>query len=184
MLGIRHYKGLALDLFEGDLTEFVCDVMVNAANESLAGGSGVDGAIHQAGGPSIMEECQSIGKCPTGEAVMTNAGKLPAQKLIHTVGPIWKDGASGEEDLLKNAYLSSLRLANKEKMRHIAFPSISTGAYGYPVQEAAKVAFKAFKQFADENSDFHTKRITIVLFSRADHNVYQDELFAQFPEEK
>ena len=184
MLGIRHYQGIAIDLFQGDLTEFVCDGMVNAANESLAGGGGVDGAIHRAGGPSIMEECKVIGHCPTGEAVITSAGKLPAKKVIHTVGPVWKDGKSGEAEALEKAYISSLKIAHEQQLRHVAFPSISTGVYAFPIADAAKVAIKAIQKYIDEQENSAVKRVTLVLYNRDDHNVYQDELFAQIPEEK
>ena len=116
------------------------------------------------------------------QAVITNAGELPARKLIHAVGPVWK-GASNEAELLNQAYMHSLKLANENQLRHIAFPSISTGAYQYPVREAAKIAYTAFKAFAEVPNKPSIKRITMVLFSRDIHNVYQDELFALFPEE-
>jgi O-acetyl-ADP-ribose deacetylase (regulator of RNase III) len=129
-----------IELFQGDITKLEVDAIVNAANSRLAGGGGVDGAIHRAGGPAIMAECRKIGSCPTGEAVITTAGKLQAQHVIHTVGPVYRGGASGEAKLLKNAYANSLNLAEKQGLQSIAFPSISTGVYGYPIEEASKIA--------------------------------------------
>lgn len=181
MLGIRRYTGVAIDLYQGDITRFACDAIVNAANEALAGGGGVDGAIHQAGGPVIREACQKIGACPVGRAVVTTAGNLPACRVIHTVGPIWKGGQHGEAELLHSAYKSSLELADTEKCRHIALPSISTGAYGYPVEEAAQIAMQGVKAALDQGLGL--RRVTFVLFSLSDYHVYQEALFAAFPEE-
>jgi O-acetyl-ADP-ribose deacetylase (regulator of RNase III) len=129
-----------LELVEGDITKQETEAIVNAANSSLLGGGGVDGAIHRAGGPQILEECRKLGGCPTGEARITTGGRLPAKWVIHTVGPIYRDGKHGEADLLVNAYRNSLRLANKRGIKSVAFPSISTGAYGYPLAEAARIA--------------------------------------------
>ncbi|SMF66035.1 macro domain-containing protein [Pseudobacteriovorax antillogorgiicola] len=185
MLGVRHYKGIAIDLFHGDITEFVCDGMVNAANEALAGGGGVDGAIHQAGGPIILEECRQIGSCATGSAVKTSAGNLPAKAVIHTVGPVWRGGQENEPKLLESCYYNSLKLGHELGFRHLAFPSISTGIYSFPVQQAAELTFQAMRSFIDEFSDKTTiKRITMVLFSRDDHNCYQDQMFQEFSEEE
>src|SRR6476646_10176749 len=133
---------VTLRLVEGDITRQPADAIVNAANEGLLGGGGVDGAIHRVGGPSIMEECARIGGCPTGSAVVTGAGKLPARHVIHTVGPIWQGGRKGEADLLAKAYASSLMKASELGLRSIVFPSLSTGAYGYPLTEAARVAMR------------------------------------------
>ncbi len=127
-----------IELFQGDITKLEVDAIVNAANSRLAGGGGVDGAIHRAGGPAIMAECRTIGSCPTGEAVITTAGNLPAKYVIHTVGPVYRGGASGEAKLLQNAYANSLGLAEKHGLKSIAFPSISTGVYGYPIAEGVK----------------------------------------------
>lgn len=180
MLGIRRYRSVAIDLFQGDITGFACDAMVNAANEALAGGGGVDGAIHRAGGPAIMEECRKIGRCPTGQAVATTAGKLPAKIVIHTVGPIWKGGQDSEPELLAQAYRNSLSLASEAGCQHIAFPSISTGVYGYPIEQAAAVAMQTVKEFLDQPNQL--RRITFVLFSKPDYEVYQKALFNIFPE--
>lgn len=133
-----------LVLLEGDITKMKVDAIVNAANPSLMGGGGVDGAIHRAGGPQILEECREIvanqGRLPTGQAVITTAGNLSASRVIHTVGPIWRGGGGGEEDLLRNAYRTCLELACENSLRTIAFPSISTGAYRFPVEKAARAA--------------------------------------------
>jgi O-acetyl-ADP-ribose deacetylase (regulator of RNase III) len=129
-----------LELVEGDITKQKVDAVVNAANSGLRGGGGVDGAIHRAGGPEIMAECRRIGGCPPGSAVITTGGHLPARYVIHTVGPIWYGGSQGEPDLLARAYRSSLRVAEEHTLKTIAFPSLSTGAYGYPIREAATIA--------------------------------------------
>ena len=129
-----------LELVEGDITRQDTEAIANAANQSLAGGGGVDGAIHRAGGPTIMDECRKIGGCPPGEARLTTGGNLMAKYVFHAVGPIFRGGAHGEPELLKNAYLSCLKLASENAIKSIAFPSISTGVYGYPIEDAAKIA--------------------------------------------
>lgn len=134
-----------LVLTQGDITQADTEAIVNAANSRLAGGGGVDGAIHRAGGPEIMAECRKIGSCPTGEAVITTAGRLKAKKVIHTVGPIYR-GRPEDARLLASAYKSSLDLAAQHGLRSVAFPSLSTGAYGYPLDAAAKVALEAVRQ--------------------------------------
>jgi O-acetyl-ADP-ribose deacetylase (regulator of RNase III) len=183
MLGLRHYRGTAVDLFQGDITSFVCDAMVNAANSSLMGGGGVDGAIHRVGGPSILDECKAIGRCETGQAVITTAGRLPAQKVIHTVGPIWRGGKENEADALTSAWRNSLRLAADAKLLHVAIPSISTGIYGYPVTEAAAVALQSIRDFCDAHPKA-LRRITVVLFDSETYKAYQKALFTTFPEDE
>jgi O-acetyl-ADP-ribose deacetylase (regulator of RNase III) len=152
---------------KGDITAEEVDVIVNAANSQLKGGGGVDGAIHRAAGPSVMEECRKIGKCPTGEAVMTNAGSLKAKKIIHTVGPVWNGGHRDEEDLLRKAYSNSFELAVRAGLRTIAFPAISTGVYRYPKGPAARIALGTGKQY--EN---HFDEIRFVCFSDEDLQTY------------
>ena len=139
--------GAVLELVQGDITQQGTDAIVNAANSGLAGGGGVDGAIHRAGGPKIMEECREIGGCPTGEARITTGGNLEARYVIHAVGPVYRDGVSGEDRLLASAYRSSLRLAVENGLRSVAFPSLSTGAYRYPLRDAADVALSTVTGF-------------------------------------
>jgi O-acetyl-ADP-ribose deacetylase (regulator of RNase III) len=138
----RTFGAATLELRLGDITRQAADAIVNAANSRLAGGGGVDGAIHRAGGPTIMEECRRIGGCPTGETVITTAGRLPAKWVFHAVGPIYRDGQHGEPDLLASVYRSALDRADELGARTIALPSISTGAYGYPLAEAAAIALR------------------------------------------
>jgi O-acetyl-ADP-ribose deacetylase (regulator of RNase III) len=163
-----------LVLAEGDITNESTDAIVNAANSGLFGGSGVDGAIHNAGGPSIMQECRRIGGCPTGHAVITTAGNLKAKYVIHAVGPIYREGNEREAGLLKSAHLESLKLASSRKIKSIAFPAISTGAYGYPVNEAAHIALKTTVDYLKENSDIELVRF--VLFDRKTYNIFTEEL--------
>lgn len=163
-----------ISLKKGDITDETTDSIVNAANSRLAGGGGVDGAIHRKGGPGIMEECRKIGGCPTGHAVITKAGRLKAQYVIHAVGPVYKDGAHGEEKLLRSAYCESLKLAMEKGLKSVAFPSISTGAYGYQVEEASEIAMTAVMDFLTKNNGLTIVRF--VLFSDGDFNVYRDTL--------
>lgn len=140
-----------------DITKLEVDAVVNAANSGLMGGGGVDGAIHRAGGPAILEECRRIiariGRLPAGEAVVTTAGTMPARRVIHTVGPVWRGGGSGEPETLGRCYVNSLKAAAENGLRRIAFPSISTGVYGYPVEKAAVVAVSAVKAFVERNPE-------------------------------
>jgi len=163
-----------LALVEGDITNESTDAIVNAANSRLAGGAGVDGAIHRAGGPSIMQECRKIGGCPTGQAVITTGGNLAAKYVIHTVGPIYQGGNKGEAALLKSAHLESLKLASAKKLKSIAFPAISTGVYGYPVNEAAQIALKTAIDYLKEHSDIELVRF--VLFGRKTYDIFAEEL--------
>lgn len=163
-----------VSLVEGDITREETDAIVNAANSRLAGGAGVDGAIHRAGGPSIMEECRKIGGCPTGHAVITTGGNLKAKYVIHTVGPVYQGGAKGEAALLKSAHLESLKLASVKNLKSIAFPAISTGVYGYPVDEAAHIALKTAIDYLKEHSDIEL--IRFVLFGRNTFDIFNREL--------
>jgi len=150
-------------------------VIVNAANSSLLGGGGVDGAIHRSGGPAILEECREIrarqGGCPTGEAVITGAGRLKARHVVHTVGPVWRVGDAGESELLRSAYRNSLSLAAENGARTVSFPSISTGVYGYPIKEAAQIALGAAREWAMGHDDF--REIRFILFSENDLEAYE-----------
>ena len=155
-----------LELMQGDITRVAVDAIVNAANSGLRGGGGVDGAIHRAGGPSIMEECRRLGGCPTGDAKATGAGNLPARYVVHAVGPVWNGGEEGEPELLAGAHRRSVEVADALGCTSVAFPAISTGVYGYPVDRAARVALPAAVAAA-EAAD-HVNRVVFVLFSDAD----------------
>lgn len=163
-----------LSLVKGDITNEATDAIVNAANSRLAGGGGVDGAIHRAGGPAIMKECRKIGGCPTGSAVITTGGRLKARYVIHAVGPIYKDGRHKEPKLLESAYAASLRAALDKGLKSIAFPSISTGAYGYPTEDAANIALSTVVSFIKDNPGLELVRF--VLFSQADYGIYSRAL--------
>ena len=168
------YKGRFIELLNGDITRVIADAVVNAANEGLRGGGGVDGAIHRAGGPAIMAECRKIGRCPTGEAVITTGGNLPAAHVIHTVGPVWRGGDKGEEKLLRSAYDKSLALAGERGFKTIAFPSISTGVYGYPIAKASRVAIGAVLDHFDGPTSL--EKVIFVLFGADDLDVYDEAL--------
>jgi O-acetyl-ADP-ribose deacetylase len=163
-----------LELTQGDITKIQVDAIVNAANTSLLGGGGVDGAIHKAGGKAILDECIQIrnkqGGCKTGEAVITTAGNLPAKYVIHTVGPVWNGGHSNEETLLAAAYTNSLKLAVENKITTIAFPNISTGIYGFPKDKAAAIAVSAVKKFLANTHDI--KKVIFVCFDKENYDLY------------
>lgn len=162
--------GRAIVLQEGDITRVTADAIVNAANSSLAGGGGVDGAIHRAGGASLMRELDEIrarsGGCPTGSAVATAAGKLPAKFVFHAVGPVYRDGRRGEPDLLASCYRTCLQMAEEREVRTIAFPAISTGIYGYPLEDAARIAFREVRQHL-ERPESRIERVILVVFGRS-----------------
>jgi O-acetyl-ADP-ribose deacetylase len=176
-LAVEFKVGIAVVQFiVDDITDVEADAIVNAANTTLLGGLGVDGAIHSKGGPKILEQCKHIRATswpeglPTGYAVITSGGDLKAKHVIHTVGPVWHGGLQGEADLLKQAYRNSLKLAVANGLKTVAFPSISTGAYGYPVEEASKVAVKTIKNFLE--NDKSLKKVMLVLYSEKAFNVY------------
>ncbi len=163
-----------LELHQGDITKLHVDAIVNAANSGLRGGGGVDGAIHRAGGPAIMAECRRIGGCATGQAVVTTGGNLPARYVIHAVGPIWQGGGRGEPKLLRSAYATSLQRAEELGVASVAFPSISTGVYGYPIELACPVAVGAAIDHVQR--DAALQRILFCLFSAGDFAVYDEYL--------
>jgi O-acetyl-ADP-ribose deacetylase (regulator of RNase III) len=163
-----------LELVEGDITQQDVDAIVNAANSSLLGGGGVDGAIHRAGGPKILEECRQIGSCPTGEARLTTGGNLKARYVIHTVGPVYKGAGYREAELLASCYRESLKLASRKGLSSLAFPSISTGAYGYPMADAARVALKTVMDYLSQYPKIKLARF--VLFGHAAYEIYEKVL--------
>jgi O-acetyl-ADP-ribose deacetylase (regulator of RNase III) len=167
-----------ITLVKGDITKMKVDAIVNAANSSLLGGGGVDGAIHRAGGPAILEECRAIrakqGGCDTGEAVITTAGQLPAKYVIHTVGPVWNGGNKNEPELLASCYRNSLRLAVENGVKSIAFPNISTGIYHFPKPEAAQIAIETVQRFmANDNS---LNEVIFVCFDDENYGLYKQRL--------
>jgi O-acetyl-ADP-ribose deacetylase (regulator of RNase III) len=165
-------------LVQGDITEIDTDVVVNAANPTLMGGGGVDGAIHRKGGPKILEECKRIratkwpNGLPTGKAVITSGGNLKANYVIHTVGPVWHGGISSEPELLAEAYRNSLKLAVSKGLKTITFPSISTGVYGYPIEKASRIALMMVKEFLERGGKLD--KVTFVLFTRHDFEIYME----------
>jgi O-acetyl-ADP-ribose deacetylase len=168
------FESPAIELVQGDITKQKVDAIVNAANESLLGGGGVDGAIHRAGGPAILEECRRLGGCETGDAKATTAGALPARYVIHTVGPVWRGGDHGEDDLLASCHRRSLEVAAELVCRTVAFPAISTGAFGFPLERAAAIAFTTTREELDRHKA--VERVTFVLFSEDDLSVYRSKL--------
>lgn len=167
-----------ITLIKGDITKIKADAIVNAANSSLLGGGGVDGAIHRAGGPAILEECRQIrarqGGCDTGEAVITTAGQLPAKYVIHTVGPVWNDGNKNEPELLASCYRNSLQLAIEHGVKTIAFPNISTGVYRFPKPRAAAIAVETVQRFLA--TDKSLEEVFFVCFDDENYNLYKERL--------
>jgi len=155
---------------EGDITQQAVDAIVNAANTTLLGGGGVDGAIHRAAGPELLAECRALGGCATGQARITKGYRLPAKWVIHTVGPVWRDGKHGEDEMLASCYRSCFELVQQHGIRSVAFPSISTGAYGFPMERAARIAVKEAKLFLERNRS--VERIQLVCFGKSAFDVH------------
>ena len=153
--------GSVIELVQGDIVQQQVDAIVNAANPQLAGGGGVDGAIHRAGGPEILEACKAIGGCETGHAVATTAGDLPAKMVLHAVGPVYRDGKQGEPKLLRSAYTSALQLAVEHGLKTVALPSLSTGAYGYPMESAARIALGSAIDFVGRHPQLERLRFVL-----------------------
>jgi O-acetyl-ADP-ribose deacetylase (regulator of RNase III) len=161
-----------LEVVEGDITGLTVDAIVNAANTSLLGGGGVDGAIHRAAGPELLAECRTLGGCPTGQAKITKGYRLQAKWVIHTVGPVWRDGRHGEHELLGTCYRSCFALVEQHGIRTIAFPSISTGAYGFPMGQAARIAVRETKAFLEKNTS--VEKVLLVCFGRHAFETHAD----------
>lgn len=155
---------------EGDITRQRVDVVVNAANTTLLGGGGVDGAIHRAAGPELLEECRALGGCATGQAKITKGHLLPAKWVIHTVGPVWRDGSRGEDELLASCYRSCFALVEQHGIRTVAFPSISTGAYGFPMGRAARITVTEAKKFLERNASI--EKVLLVCFGKSAHDIH------------
>ncbi len=168
-----------IEIQEGDITKLKVDAIVNAANTSLLGGGGVDGAIHRAAGAELLEECRKLKGCQTGEAKITKGYKLPAKWVIHTVGPRWHGGQRKEDELLAGCYRNSLALAAEHDIRTIAFPSISTGAYGFPIEQAARIALTEIRNFLEGNTGF--EKVITICFGKDDYQVYLDAAKEIFP---
>jgi len=163
-----------IELIQGDITKLEVDAIVNAANTSLLGGGGVDGAIHRAAGPRLLEECRTLNGCPTGDAKITRGYLLPARYVIHAVGPRWRDGRHGEPGLLASAYRRSLEIALRHGVKTIAFPNISTGIYGFPKEEAAEIAISTVKEFLDEHPEI--EKVIFVTFDAENYRIYREKL--------
>ena len=163
-----------IELNRGDITQLAVDAIVNAANPSLLGGGGVDGAIHRAAGPGLLEECKALTGCLTGDAKVTSGYNLPAKFVIHTVGPVWKGGSENEKQLLASCYRNSLRIASNMKLKSIAFPNISTGAYGFPKKLAAEIAIGTIKELLAEHQDID--KVVFSVFDEENYRIYRDLL--------
>ena len=163
-----------IELIQGDITKLAVDAIVNAANTSLLGGGGVDGAIHRAAGPQLLEECRTLNGCPTGDAKITRGYQLPVKYVIHAVGPRWRDGRHGEAELLASAYRRSLEIAAKHGVKSIAFPNISTGIYGFPKEEAAEIAIRTVKKFLEDHPEI--EKVIFVTFDAENYGIYRKKL--------
>ena len=163
-----------IETAKGDITTFKVDAIVNAANSTLLGGGGVDGAIHRAAGSDLLKECRTLNGCKTGEAKITKGYRLPAKFVIHTVGPVWRGGNNNEDELLTNCYKNSLKLAEENNIKTIAFPSISTGVYSFPFERACKIAIKTVKEFLENNTSI--EKVIFVCFSESDLEIYKNIL--------
>jgi O-acetyl-ADP-ribose deacetylase (regulator of RNase III) len=163
-------RGKAIEVVEGDITEQEVDAIVNAANTSLLGGGGVDGAIHRAAGPELLAECRTLHGCPTGDAKITGGYRLPAKWVIHTVGPVWRGGKDFEDQLLANCYRQSLTLAVQNDVRSVAFPAISTGVYGFPLERATRIAVREVRAFLEGNPAI--EKVVFVCFDHRTYNCY------------
>lgn len=172
----RRINRTTLEIVQGDITSEETDAIVNAANRTLLGGGGVDGAIHRAGGPKILEECRLLGGCETGDAKITTGGDLMAKHVIHTVGPVYCGGNQGEADLLANCYRRSLEVASENGVRSISFPAISTGAFGYPIGDAARIALRTVAEYVEQHEEIEYVRF--VIFTTGDLRAY-DEAFSE-----
>ena len=159
-----------IEVVEGDITKQRVDAIVNAANSTLLGGGGVDGAIHRAAGPGLLQECRTLGGCPTGEARITKGYRLPARWVVHTVGPVWRGGGRGEDDLLASCYRNGLALAEKNSIRTIAFPAISTGVYAFPLERATEIAVNETRRFLEQHGSI--ERVVFVCFGKRAYDTY------------